>query len=277
MLRFQGQLPKSWVIPEKKIPITLKKPPSLNALWHSFLLKVTLFLIGIGAWICQSQERDVFFATGMCRHAQVMGSVSASREEGLLPQVLGPSAPSAIFSFAGLLLFSHLSVSTSIRYESLFFIFPSPGIPVCFPSLLLCLHFPSQCFLPEFPFCCCLNLSLTHITLSFSVFTTVWYFPELLWLSWGSSYHCIIQFLPCWKKKKYATCFSTVSVHEGDNSVKKCQRATGSPISIKKQNPLLVASTCQYCLIWRESLHTLWAGKHTFHAEPCRSVRKRIR
>lgn len=103
-----------------------------------------------------------------------------------------------------------------------FFFFPLPR-DSCFPSLLLCLYFPSQCFLPEFPFCCCFNLSLTHITLSFSVFTTVWYFPELLWLSWGSSYHCIIQFLPCWKKKKkYATCFSTVSVHEGDNSVKKC-------------------------------------------------------
>lgn len=82
-----------------------------------------------------------------------------------------------------------------------FFFFPLPR-DSCFPSLLLCLYFPSQCFLPEFPFCCCFNLSLTHITLSFSVFTTVWYFPELLWLSWGSSYHCIIQFLPCWKKKK---------------------------------------------------------------------------
>lgn len=197
------ELGNSW----KRIPITLKKPPSLNALWHSFLLKVTFFFDRHwGMNLPISGKRCLFFATGMCRHAQVMGSVSASREEGLLPQVLGPSAPSAIFSFPALRLFllSHLSVSTSTRYESLFFFFfpPSPGIPLCFPSLLLCLYFPSQCFLPEFPFCCCFNLSLTHITVSFSVFTTVWYFPELLWLSWGSSYHCIIQFLPCWKKKK---------------------------------------------------------------------------
>lgn len=65
--------------------------------------------------------------------------------------------------------FSHLSVSTSIRYESLFFFSPSPGIPVFPPFFSVCIFLHSAFYLSSLFAVVLTSLSHTSPFLSLSL------------------------------------------------------------------------------------------------------------